>query len=197
MSYTKHHTMGFVLQAFNIGEANRAYHILTRDLGLIHAKAQSVRELRSKLRFGLQELVFADMSFVRAKDTWRVTHARTTYSLLDAVVADREKVALIRRTLKLLRRLLQGEEKDTVLYDIVSQAFTFLGTTSFSHDNLLNFEVLTVLRILHHLGYLGEDRYFGYLLAAPYMNDMHISEAGRVRTRAVREINRTLRVLDF
>ena len=195
--YTKHHTEGLVLKSFDIGEADRGYHIFTRDLGLVYAKAKSVRELRSKLRFGLQELTHADMSFVRAKDTWRITHAQAKTHLFVALTPEREKVALVRRTMKLLRRLLQGEEKDTELYDVVVKALTFLTQQDLSKENLANFEVLLVLRLLNTMGYLGEDRRFGYLLAAPYINDMHVSEAGRIRPRAVYEINRALRTIDL
>jgi DNA repair protein RecO (recombination protein O) len=197
MTYTKYHTQGVILKSFDSGEADRGYQIFTRDLGLIYAKAQSVRELRSKLRFGLQEFTVAELSFVRAKETWRITHAHAQHNVLGSILQQRDKVALLRRMMRLLRRLLQGEEKDMALYDIVSKALLFLGQRSFSKEDLLNFEVLIVLRLLKQLGYLGENRRFGYILAAPYINDMHVSEAGRIRSRAVAEINRTLRTLDF
>ncbi|MCI0619637.1 DNA repair protein RecO [Candidatus Wolfebacteria bacterium] len=195
--YTKYHTEGLVLKSFNLGEADRAYHIFTRDLGLVYAKAQSVRELKSKLRPNLQELSHGAFSLVRARDVWRVTHADAEAHFFSELSGDSVRMDMVRRVLKLLRRLLPQEEPYAVLYQSVVHGLLFLVRYPLRGAELENFEVLLVLRILNQLGYLGGSGAFGYVLAAPHINDMHVAEVGRVRHRAVYEINRALRSVDL
>ena len=197
MTYTKYHTEGIVLKSFDVGEASRGYHIFTRDLGLVYAKAQSVRELKSKLRCNLQELSHAELSLVRAKNAWRVTHAEAKMHLFSELAKNKAKAKLARRVLKLLRRLLPPEERQEELYTMIVSGLSFIRAHSLSPAELINTEVLLVLRVLNRLGYLGGTDSLGYILASPYMNDMHVSEAGRVRSRAVYEINRALRSIDL
>ena len=195
MSYSKYHTEGIVLRRYEVGEADCGYLIFTRDLGLVYAKATSVREMKSKLRFGLQELSVSSLSFVRGKEIWRATHARSVVNPSAYIVSHHAPRRMVRRLVRLLLRLLPIEEPHEALYDVIRHALRYLDTEDLSEEEVLNFEALVALRTLKHLGYIGQSRRLEYVLASPYVNDMLLSEIQRVRTSAVREINRALREL--
>ncbi|HFC76631.1 MAG TPA: hypothetical protein ENJ27_00135 [Candidatus Moranbacteria bacterium] len=76
-----YNTEGIVLSSFGVGEANKFFHIFTRELGLIQATAQSVRELKSKNRYGLQDFSVSDFSLVRGRDIWRITNVLSQENL--------------------------------------------------------------------------------------------------------------------
>src|SRR3989338_5144856 len=76
-----YHTEGIILGSKNFGEAGRHYSIFTRDLGMIHASAQGVRKMSSKLRFVLQDFSYLKIDFVKGKDFWRITSASKTNKL--------------------------------------------------------------------------------------------------------------------
>lgn len=195
MTYSKYHTEGIILRRYDVGEADCGYLVFTRDLGLIYAKAKSVREIKSKLRFGLQELSVSEMSFVKGKEVWRITHSKIHINPAMYIVSNHAPRQMTRRLVKLLLRLLPIEEPYGELYDVIRYAFKYLDVEDLSEEEVLNFEALIALRTLKHLGYVGQSRRLEYLLASPYVNDMLLAEAHRVRTSAVREINRALREL--
>jgi len=196
MSYTKHHCNGIVLAGFDLGEADRGYHLFTREFGLIYAKAKGARKLSSKLRFSLQELSELEISFLRARDTWRVTGTSELNNFFKDLSVDRGRLGVAQRTLRLIRRL-SGEEHSEALYDAVQHGLVYLRDEVKTKEDGDRLEVLLLLRILHHLGYLGSTNRFAYLLAAPYVHDMFLYEAGRDRKRAVQEINRALREMQL
>lgn len=65
---------------------------------------------------------------------------------------------------RFLLRVIQGEERDTRVWEIVSSALRFLGTlesqkrNAYERDALLSFELLFSARLLYVLGYVGEDK---------------------------------------
>ena len=62
-----------MLSEKSIGEANRIYTIMTRDLGLVRAMATGVRKETSKLRGNIEPFSLASISFVKGKNYWRLT----------------------------------------------------------------------------------------------------------------------------
>jgi len=188
--YTKHHTEGIVLRSFDSGESDRGYYIFTRNLGLVFARAQSVRELKSKMRFSLQELSHGNFSLVRARGTWKITNSSSVSNIYYLLANNPKKLAMFSRVFVIVRRLVRGEEKNENLYNIFSNTFLFLKRHSLSDDDIKNLETLIVLRTLNELGYLGGTKQFDYLLSSPYISDVSLGEVKRLRPRAVLEINR-------
>jgi recombinational DNA repair protein (RecF pathway) len=136
MSYAVYTTTGWVLSSAPSGEASRIYSIYTEDFGLIHAKAQGVRLLASKLRYNVEDYSLAVFSFVRGKEIWRLTGAEK--------LAVPEKQSMLRaRVLNLVRRLVQGEERNETLF----AALSCLREESVSEISILS-------RVLSALGYL-------------------------------------------
>ena len=127
MSYHLYHTDALVLGSAPSGEGSKLIVLFTRDLGLITASAQSVREERSKLRYGLQDFSYSDVTLVRGKEFWRLTNAALYENMLDQG-EERKAVQMVSRISKLLRRLLAGEEKNEPLFVSVLEGLQFVKT---------------------------------------------------------------------
>src|SRR3989344_2888382 len=106
-------TEALVLATREVGDGTQILTLLTTDLGLIFARAQGLRELKSKLRYGLQLFSLANVSLVRGQETWRVTNSEPCESLAPE---DSTKLILITRVASLLNRLVRGEEAHPELF---------------------------------------------------------------------------------
>ncbi len=156
MSYNIYTTRGIVLSARPIREADRLYSILTRELGLIYARALGVRKEVSKLRSGLEPISLSDFSLVKGQTHWRLTSSKLDTSML-TMERSKKRIALsIARALALLEKLVQGEEKHPELFDAVEQVFLFAKSSGVLNEDGEAIELILVSRILFHLGYLPE-----------------------------------------
>lgn len=147
MSYSVYTTSGFILGSAPSGEANKVYALYTRDFGLVRASAQGVRHLKSKLRYNLGDFGRASFSLVRGRETWRLTGAVAE----PAAEADRESAAMRARVLTLVKRLVQGEERNDALFAALESLFGE-GTRATGDDAA--FETLALARVLSALGYV-------------------------------------------
>ncbi|MEK7143470.1 MAG: DNA repair protein RecO [Patescibacteria group bacterium] len=190
MSHHLYQTEGIVLGSANIGESNRYYHIFTKDLGLVMAFAQGVRELKSKLRYHLQDFSYLSIDLIRGKDTWRVTSADTGASF-ENIFRDKEKLALFAAVAQFLKRLLHGEERNEPLFDALTLGLHFLEKETFSKDELKNFELLIVAKILHILGYWGGNGETKALLESKLDKDV-LEKVTALRPTILGEVNRAL-----
>lgn len=139
MSYHIYTTKGIVLSERAIGEADRIYNILTRDLGKLQARAMGVRKHASKLRGNIEPFSLSLVSFVKGKEYWRLISAEFIRGISFS--------PNMARPLVLLENLVQGEAPHQELFDTVERFALFP-----LHDEL--FEIHLVSRILFHLGYL-------------------------------------------
>jgi len=165
-------TPGFIIDSRTQGEAGRYLAIFTRDLGLVWAMAQGIRLEKSKLRGYTNEYSFGTFSFVRGKEVWRLTsaegiqYAETLGSKRNiGKVKDESDDLIINQTqfwariALLLRRLLHGEEANPALFDALISCYTFLNAQKKSFTpNIDAVESLLVIRIMHTLGYIGDDK---------------------------------------
>ena len=111
MSYAVYTTRGFILGSGPSGEASKIYVIYTEDFGLIRAKAQGVRLIQSKLRYNLEDFSFCSLSLVRGKEVWRLTRSESLGG-----EGTKENRLVRARVLSLVRRLVQGEERNDDLF---------------------------------------------------------------------------------
>lgn len=196
MAYHIYKTEGVVLGGYEKSEASKALYIFTRDFGLILASAQSIRALKSKLRYALQGLSYAYVDLVKGKGGWRVVNARDRGSFLK-IKSDqddaRERCSVMARVSILLRRLLKGEEENKVLFDEVVQALSFLQKTPLNKKELFSAEVVIVMRILSALGYWGDNDALAPFVGSNALTQETIQALGEVRPIAIREINKSLK----
>lgn len=191
MTYRIHHTEAVVLGNRDVGEASRALFLLTKDLGLIRARAQGLRELKSKLRFSLQDFCRSRVDLVYGKNGWRVTSARYLESFTRPDINPRSRAA-ITRVAVLLRRLLEGEERQPALYSDVAAVFEKIGKTGNDRERVFCLEILLVIRLLAHLGYWGGDEAF-LDVSRGSITDETIEKVNASRHLAIREINHALK----
>lgn len=190
--YHKYHTDAFVLGSSPSGEGSKTVSLFTKEFGFLTAFAQSMREERSKLRYGLQDFSHSEVGLVRGREFWRVTHASLKENVFREL-SSLEAARVARRVCVLLRRLLAGEEKNEPLFIIVLEGLLFLRTQENSAA-ISGIEIALVLRILYLLGYLAPRGEFDPLLSAPALWDESvIARALSFRTLAVSEINHSLR----
>lgn len=188
-------TEGFILKSVNFGEANKYFFIFTKEFGLIKAAAQGARLLKSKLRYSLEDYSFTQISLVRGKEIWRLTSAQNKFSSKNFLREDKEKFLLLSRIFSLLLRLLQGEEKNDLLFESLREGINFLSQNEFSKnkEDLSNFECILALRILFSLGYIGNLGEFDQFTKSPYFTVELLTKMSTLKTQAILEINKSLK----
>lgn len=145
----KYETLGIVLARTHVGEATTLVTVLTPEIGLVRARAQSLRKSGAKLAPALGTLCESSTVLVRGKEGWRVTGAvleENWFSKLPNVAAQEVVV----RVSGLLLRLVVGEAQDTKLFFIMKGFLQAL--TEFSEEQYEAVEIIAVLRILAALG---------------------------------------------
>ena len=179
-------TPGFIIDSSSHGEADKVYYIFTRDLGLVRVVAQGIRLEKSKLRYHMKDYSFGVFSMVRGKEIWRLISAQESpykespcqespYKENSRAEISRKPSVneLFARLSMLLRRVLHGEEANVDLFNHLESCSNFLnkqGSTEPALDAPIesvadapplyesSLESLVVLRILHSLGYVGNDK---------------------------------------
>ena len=71
----KYQTRGIVISRVHTGEANTTIALLTEQVGLVYARAQSLRKPGAKLAHALTTLAESEVVLVRGKEEWRVAGA--------------------------------------------------------------------------------------------------------------------------
>jgi len=152
-------SLAIVVRSRNSGENGKIFSLFCRELGLIKAHAQGVRKANSKLGGHLTDFTLTKVSLVRGKNFWRLTGATTEKNYFQIFKNEPLKLRTISNVVHLLERLLHGEEKSEILFDLVKGGFDFLENLSVEKSLILAFETALVLRILHRLGYVQEHQH--------------------------------------
>ena len=192
MAHETYKTEGFVLGGVATGEAHRYISLYTKELGLVRGVARSVREERSKLRYALQDFSYGRFSLVRGKEVWRVVGAEAEWNLYHACALDRERVRIAASAFVLLRRLLQGEGENRILWDALLSGAAFLREYTDDASTLDIFEHVFVLQILYALGYVRRPSRFEELLDAPLFTADRLAAFSPLRSTLALHINRAL-----
>lgn len=191
MSHYLYQTEGIILGSANSGESNRYYHIFTKDLGLVMAFAQGVRELKSKLRYHLRDFFYISLGLIRGKDTWRVTSA-DTHTNFENIFRAEDKLALFTSIAQFLKRFLRGEERNEKLFEALVLGLCFLEKETFTKNELNNLELLLVARSLNRLGYWGGNGETKKLLESN-LDKLLLEKITTLRPIILREVNRALK----
>lgn len=145
----KYETRVLVLARVHVGEATTLVTLLTSDLGLVSARAQSLRKPGAKLAHALPTLAESSVVLVHGKDGWRVTGAvleENWFGRLPSFGVE-ERVANVTG---LLLRLVVGEIQEPELFVIMKGFLMALAVLPDEQHDLV--EILAVLRILAALG---------------------------------------------
>ncbi len=145
----RYDTRGIVLARSPLGEANALVTLLTPELGLVRARAQSVRTSGAKLAAALTTLTESSVILVRGKEGWRLAGAVPEEQWFMRIPSKdgRERSA---RVGGLILRLVAGEAPEPELFDVMRGYLEALATAPEALHEAA--EVLAVLRILKTLG---------------------------------------------
>jgi len=174
-------TPAFIIHSSQYGEAGKFLMMFTRDFGMIGATAQGIRLIQSKLRYHTQDSCYSNISIVRGKEVWRLTGA-------EGLEYQKNNILYL-KILKLLKRLLQGEEKNEKLFNIVERLYL----TPIEEKDYETVESLTVLRILNTLGYVGYIDELGQFLDSDHINTELLANFSSYKPKVVRIINESLK----
>lgn len=175
-------TPAFIVHSTPHGEAGKFLLLFTRDFGMIGVVAQGIRLSQSKLRYHIQDFDFSNVSIVRGKEVWRLTGAHEIENKIKPNI-------LHIKILKLLRRLLHGEEKNEKLFEIVEELYKTEINKS-DHDLI---ECLIILRILNTLGYIRNTENLSLYLENTFINTNLIEKIRKDKTNIVNVINSALK----
>lgn len=182
-------TEAYVLRVTPYGEADAVVVLLTKDFGVVRATVRGIRYEKSKLRFVVQPYTKIRATLVQGKEMWRLTNAQGDVALTST--AHEEQLLLVARISKLLERLISGEEVDTKLFAIVDSGFSFIDTSQ-DDKQLTDIESVLVLRILHHLGYVGAHENLAFYVADTSWNSALVEQMQSERKSALRVINQAI-----
>ena len=202
MSYHIYTTNGIILKRTPFGEDSVLSHILTEDLGLIMASARAARLSASKLRSALQEYAHITLSCIKSKNGWKVTNVIEKGSFFFQYPEYSHRT--MAQIATLLLKMITGESPHPEIFQTVRTGFEFLQ--NISEENISNFEILAVLRILHQLGYVaggGETKYQHtqgspmyaevFLKDTTEWNDKLLEKVGKFKSTLVGLINKGLK----
>lgn len=211
--YHLYHTPALVLGSSPTGEGSKVVHLFTRELGLLAARAQGARLLRAKLRYHLTDFSYTDAWLVRGREVWRLANAVSRANFFSTLsknpppppsfikgggagggFSSHHARTVLARAALLLRRLLPPEEKHEKIFDAFVSCAALLQKKSCTPNELHDIEILLALRILFHLGYLGEPREFIALAESDTFGTFELSSIAPFRRRLVSAINSSLRV---
>lgn len=145
----KYDTRGIVLGRTHIGEATTYVTVLTPELGLLSARAQSLRKSGAKLAPALTTLAESALVLVRGHEGWRLAGAVLAQSWFDHLETS-SKRQTAGRISGLLMRLAPAEAQDASLYPTVHSFLAALSeSTEDTHEAV---EIVTALRLLRTLG---------------------------------------------
>lgn len=179
---------------YDIGESNRLMYVFTRELGLVMARVQGIRELKSKLRHSLQDFSYASVDLVLGKGGWRVVNAQSKKNFFFISGKDvQSKREMMIRTTKLLKRLVKGEEKNKKLFDEIVATYNLFENTPYTKKEIFALEVILVMRILNILGYWGNEPSLIKFLEGDVGGKKNLESIYVHKGLALREINKALK----
>ena len=110
---------------------------------------------------------------------------------LEDILENKDALRIFANLAKLLRRLLAGEEKNEALFFDLIRGLRVLENAK-GIEELRNGEVLLVLRVLYHLGYIGSKEHSQSVVTSPLEKDL-VFEVSKNRAKILRQINQALR----
>ena len=184
MAYSTYTTEAIVCGVKDSYTSDRSYLLFTEAAGMLWASARSVREERSKQRFALQAFSMVRVSLVRGRSGWRIGSVESQRNYYQVADTRSERGAVV-RMVKLLRRLLQGEEPQPALYALTVSA---LDAVSMNPTTAALVADHFCFNALHNLGYIPPHQEYQDLL----VSDVTWSELSALPALADQAIERAL-----
>ncbi|OGG59074.1 hypothetical protein A3C89_01545 [Candidatus Kaiserbacteria bacterium RIFCSPHIGHO2_02_FULL_50_50] len=150
--YRVYTTKALVCGAFDSMTADKTVQLFTRDAGMLYAASKSVREERSKQRYGLTEFSILTVSLIRGKAGWRITGVEPFMNVFTPLYT-RQQRAFVRNLTRFLKRMVRGEEASAELFDMFIEAMVRAP----EYEDLARAEQECMHRACVLLGYLPHE----------------------------------------
>ena len=183
--YQKYHTEAIVLSSDARGEADRVVALMTRDFGLVRARASAIRSESSKMRYAAQNFSYALVSLVKGKRGWRLAGASAR-----TLPKSGQGLHAFARISELTLRLVAGEEKNEYLFDVLSESHRALMGAE--REVVPTIEIVSVARILFALGYISAEALSTSLFTHTLYENDHLQEAEILKETMLKSINRAI-----
>lgn len=187
MSHLKYTTPAILVFQAQSGEADRFIYLYTKDFGMVHAIGKSVRVSQSKLKPSLEEGNLISASLVRGRDIWRLTDA----TIEEKLSFPGKEFNLFLKILRLLKSLVQGEEKNENLFLVLQETFEILHRGKTPENLLGALECVTLVRILDALGYGREEVDWGISTTDP-ISETFLETAEKNKKNIISLINKSI-----
>ncbi|MCI5051299.1 MAG: recombination protein O N-terminal domain-containing protein [Candidatus Pacebacteria bacterium] len=186
MSHAIYQTDAVILKTKNMRESNKLIVLYTQKFGLIYCSLQSVRELKSKMRFhtNLYSLVTVDL--VQGRDIWRVTGIHENTSSLS--FTESHWFSILAKFSSLINRLCSGEEPHEEIWQNIEYLFDHYD--QITENNTEFIEIIFTIRILSSLGYWEGNEPF--LESIEYFNNVFFMFITKNKKKLIAKINQRL-----
>jgi DNA repair protein RecO len=199
--YKKHHTKGIIIGSQIEGSDSRRANIFTESFGLLSARVQGARNAHSKLRSGSQDFSFGEFSLVHGKSGWRVVSVRSRINYFESLRHSASKLKIAGNVLNLIKKLVAEDAQTSLastkpsaesgLFSVISNFFAFLMKAR--EQDIALAECLTLLRILHILGYMRHDPELLIPMSSSEIEIKDLEKIAPMRSKIVQLINESLK----
>ena len=181
-----------ILDVHEHGEADRMYTLLTDTHGVIVARAQSVRLEKSKLRGALQPYAVLRIGCIHGNQ-WKITDVVCEVGGTLPLPVQQ----LLGRVGALVHRLVSDDEPIEDVFAVYAEGLRYVHTNALGTHECAALETVLVIRVLERLGYFRGGGYYEHIIASPYITDIILTEAMRLTTRLIPQINRSMREIQL
>ncbi len=150
MSYKTYTTEALVCGTFDRNTADRSFLLFTKEAGMLYADARSVREERSRQRYALTDFSLIRVSLIKGKAGWKIGSIEAVTNYYQSAVSKEARGSVV-GLLRLVRRLVKGEEAHPELFDVVTEALAILQTPL---SERVFVETAIQVRVMSLLGYI-------------------------------------------
>lgn len=154
MAYQMYTTRALVCGSYQRNAADVSYRLFTEQFGMLYAVARSVREERSRQRYGLQDFGFVRVSLVRGKAEWKIGSV-VPLSNPFLVVSDRVGRRAITSIIRLHNRYVQGEVENEAIFSVLYESLLAIADKRVRY--ITYYELGISFKILYLLGYIAPE----------------------------------------
>lgn len=194
MAHHIYHTDGIVVTKTSAGEWDARVGVFTREFGLIFVHVKAYRRPESKLRPHLALFSYVRLSVVRGREVWRLVGVEN-YGLTTAFVRHRPARLVVGQIINVVRRLVKGEDSHPALFDDILNSFKQISLVVKKERvlELENIELITLLRVLHHLGYIPDIPELRIFIDQFSWAEMTDTKLANIRRPMIKTINDSLK----
>ncbi len=156
--YPKYQSGAIIIASYNLHEDDRVFVLFSKEFGLLHVRAISLRKEQSKLRQAISGYLVSKLTIIHGKSGWRLVEVSDAMWHISEI--DSRNLRHLYRVFKTILDYTPSEEPHTEIYFILE---TLINNMSFVKTGR-EYELMSLAAehdILAELGYIdARPRYF-------------------------------------